>query len=405
MTYLEFENLQRNCIREVCLFGAGRIGKTWGYDLVVASGIKVDFYCDNNVPLGTVIRDGIGVRDIQYLYKNKEKIQVFLAVGEQNQKQIIEQLHEHDIFNIVIVDYKRLFEILDSIDVSGEEEVKQRYHAIYNDIEFLEKKFLYRTGYKLNINNPITFNEKLQWLKIYNRNPDYIQLVDKYEVKKIVGKKIGEKYIVPTLGVWESFDEIEFNKLPEQFVLKCTHDSGSAVIVNNRDKFDIEETKRRLNEALHTNYFWSNREWPYKDVPRKIIAEKYLCDSFGVDMTDYKFLCFNGIVKLIFTCTERFTEEGMKVTFFDKDWNQMPFERHYPVSRRKIKKPRNLNLMIQLAERLSEGIIFVRVDFYEVEGNVFFGEMTFFPGSGTEEFEPQEWDKILGDWIILPKEV
>lgn len=404
MTYFEFENMYKGRFKEVCLFGAGRIGKTWGYDLVSGSGIKVDFYCDNIVPSGTIVRDGIEVRDIQYLYENKERVQVFLTVGQQNQKRILDQLQSHDIADVFIVDHKRLFEILDSIDNSGEESVKQQYHAIYNDIEYLEKIFAYKTGYQLNIRNPQTFNEKLQWLKIYNRKPKYTQLVDKYEVKKYVGKKIGENYVIPTLGLWKDFDEIEFDKLPERFVLKCTHDSGSVVIVDKKGEMDLQQMRKKLSTALGTNYFWSQREWPYKNVPRRIMAEVYMSDSVQGGINDYKFLCFDGVVRMIFTCTERYSKEGLKVTFFDTDWNQMSFERHYPSSKKIIEKPKSLACMIELAEQMSRGIPFVRIDFYEIESKVYFGEITFFPGGGMEAFKPREWDSILGGWISLPKE-
>ncbi len=403
MTYLEFENLWGSRKSEICLFGAGRIGRTWGYDLVTASGAKVNFFCDNKITSGTKIRDGVEVCDMQYLYRNKEKVQVFLTVSQQYQKNIISQLKEHGISDVIIVDYNLLIEILDSIDVSGKEEVKHRYYAIYNDIEYLKKRFMWRTGYRLNIDNPVTFNEKLQWLKIYDRNPQYTQMVDKYEAKKYAAGKIGIEYIIPTLGVWGSFGEIAFDKLPDQFVLKCTHDSGSVAIIDRKNGFDIEQTKKEFDAALKTNYFWIEREWPYKNVPRKIIAEKYLGSLSKEEIKDYKFLCFNGRVKMIFTCTERHAKEGLKVTFFDSEWRRMPFERHYPSSKKEIVKPENLKLMIDLAERMSEGIPFVRVDFYEIENKVYFGEMTFFPGGGMEEFEPWEWDKILGDWIVLPK--
>lgn len=401
MTYLEWDNLKESCNGEVCLFGAGYIGKNWGYDLINAAGIEVDFYCDNNIESGAVIRDGIQVRSIDYLYKNKDKTQIFLTVSDQYQKVIMEQLYKKGILNIIVVNYTLLAQILDSIDISDDESVKNRYHAIYNDIEYLKKKFENRMGYKLNFNNPITFNEKIQWLKVYNRRPEYTQMVDKYAVKEYVAEKIGFKYLIPTLGVWDSFDEINFNELPEKYVLKCTHDAGSIIIVDGKEKFDKAGAKRKLDIALSTNYFWLGREWPYKDVRQRIIAEKYMSSSS--EMIDYKLLCFNGKVKTIFTCTERFGGEQLKVTFFDTRWNKMPFERHYPSSTKEIIKPFNFKLMIELAEILSKDIPFVRVDFYEIENRVYFGEITFFPGGGMEEFTPQGWDKTLGDWIELPE--
>ncbi|MCM1154896.1 MAG: glycosyl transferase [Roseburia sp.] len=363
--------------------------------------MKVDFYCDNNVKPGTVIRDNIKVKDIEYLYQKKDRLQVFLTVSGQYQDMIIEQLYQQGISNVIVVDHVLLAQLLDSIDMSDDESVQRRYHAVYNDIVYLEKKFENRMGCKLNFDNPLTFNEKLQWLKVYNRRPEYIQMVDKYAVKEYVAEKIGAEYIIPTLGVWDSFEQINFEKLPQKYVLKCTHDAGSIVIVDGIKKFNKAEARRKLNTALGLNYFWMGREWPYKNVRRRIIAEKYMSESS--EMIDYKFLCFNGKVKTIFTCTERFSGDQLKVTFFDTEWNRMPFERHYPASTRPILRPLNFKLMIELAEELSKGIPFVRVDFYEMENRVYFGEMTFFPGGGMEEFTPEKWDRILGDWITLPE--
>lgn len=403
MTYLEWESLKENCNGEICLFGAGFVGKNWGYDLINAAGMKVDFYCDNNIAQGRVIRDNIKVRSIEYLYQNKDKIQVFLTVSEQYQKAISEQLHRRGITNIIVVNQILLAQILDSIDASDDEAVKNRYHAIYNDEEYLDKRFENRLGYKLNLKDPETFNEKLQWLKIYNRRPEYVQMVDKFAVKEYVAKRIGAEYVIPILGAWDSFDDINFKELPDKYVLKCTHDAGSVIIVDGKQNFNKSEMKSKLDIALNTNYFWMGREWPYKYVRRRILAEKYMVQSS--EMIDYKFMCFNGKVKIIFTCTERNGAEQLKVTFFDSEWNRMPFERHYPASTKVIEKPINLSLMIELAEKLSENIPFVRIDFYEIDYRVYFGEITFYPGGGMEEFTPFKWDRILGDWIILPKKI
>ena len=270
------------------------------------------------------------------------------------------------------------------------------------DERYLKIIFKIRTGQELNLNNPQTFNEKLQWLKLHDRRPEYSMMVDKYAVKKYVAEKIGEQYIIPTLGVWDRFDDIDFAKLPDQFVLKCTHDSGGLVICRDKSKFDIKTARKKINRCLKHNYFWGCREWPYKNVKPQIIAEKYMSDSSYSELTDYKLMCFNGTVKCIFTVTERFSKEGLKVTFFDCDWNRLSFSRHYPKSTLKIKPPINLKMMIKLAESLAKSIPFVRVDFYESGGKIYFGEMTFYPGSGFEEFSPEEWDKRLGDLIKLP---
>lgn len=401
MTYSELENIRMSHNKEVCLFGGGVFGKTGGYHYVIALGFKVDFYCDNNIAPGTIIRDGIKVREIQYLYEHKDHILVFLTVDGRYRQSIINQLKEHSIDDIIVIDSLFISQLLDSIESSDDENIKQRYYSFYNDAAYLEKRFEYKTGYRLNLNNPKTFNEKLQWLKLYNHNPLYTTLVDKYAVKQYVTNVIGVQYVIPTLGIWNRYEDINFDILPEKFVLKCTHDSGSVIIVDNKNKIDYKYIKEKLNRALSINYYWMGREWPYRNVPRKIIAEKYMAESS--QMIDYKFLCFNGNPRIVFTCTERFSSDGLKVTFFDLDWNRLDFERHYPSSKKKIERPYNLELMISLSEKLSKGIPFVRVDFYEIDGRVYFGEMTFFPGGGMEEFTPQIWDRELGDWIVLPK--
>lgn len=260
-----------------------------------------------------------------------------------------------------------------------------------------------RLGKKINIDNPKTFNEKIQWLKLYNRNPEYTKMVDKYEVKKYIADLIGKEYIIPTLGVYNNFKEIDFDKLPNQFVIKCTHDSGGNVICKDKSKLDLKKAKKKIEKSLKKNYYKYNKEWPYKNVKPRIIIEKYMEDKAQEELKDYKFMSFNGKVKCSFVCSDRYGEDGLKVDFYDLEWNKMPFQRHYPNSKENIQKPKNYELMIQLAEKLSNGIPFVRVDFYEINGKVYFGELTFFPGSGFEEFTPEKYDRILGDMLELPK--
>ncbi len=258
-------------------------------------------------------------------------------------------------------------------------------------------------GKKINLKKPQTFNEKLQWLKLYNRNDLYTVMVDKYEVKQYVKNVIGDEYIIPTIGVYSTFDEIDFDKLPNQFVIKCTHDSGGVIICKDKEKLNIIEARKKINKCLKTNFFYCGREWPYKNVKPRIIVEELINDHRNDDLNDYKFMCFNGKVRCSFVCTERRSLEGLKVTFFDIDWNKMPFERHYPSSSKKIDKPKNYAKMIELAEKLSRDIPFARIDFYEANEKIYFGEITFFPGSGLEEFSPEIWDYTLGSWISLPE--
>lgn len=269
--------------------------------------------------------------------------------------------------------------------------LKLRYYAIF------EKK--------LDIRNPQTFNEKLQWLKLYDRSTSYTNLVDKYEVRKYISKTIGEEYLIPLIGVWDNFDDIDFSILPNEFVLKCTHDSGGVVICTDKSKFDIEEAKRKINKCLRRNFYYSGREFPYKNIKPKIICEKYLTEDSGTELKDYKFLCFNGKVKTLFVCSNRNSKNGLKIDFYDTDWKLMPFERHYPSSGIKIDKPKNYDKMIELSEKLSKDISFLRVDFYEVNSKLYFGELTFYPGSGFEEFTPESYDLLLGSWIKLNNKI
>lgn len=272
------------------------------------------------------------------------------------------------------------------------------------DSVYLQFKFYEVFGRKLDLKNPKTFNEKLQWLKLNDRKPEYTTMVDKVEAKKWVAERIGEQYIIPTIGVWERAEDIEFDSLPDQFVLKTNHDSGAVIICKDKSKLDQKETKRRLSEALKRDFYYYGREWPYKNVKRRILAEKLLIpqnDLTEGNIPDYKFMCFDGKVQCSFVGSERNTPGGLKVTFFDRDWQKLPFTRHYPSSNVEIPRPKKYEKMIEVAEKLSYRIKFVRVDFYEIDGKIYFGEMTFYPGCGYEEFTPEEWDYKLGELIRL----
>ena len=274
------------------------------------------------------------------------------------------------------------------------------------DTAYLKGCFRASMGYKLNLKNPQTFSEKLQWLKLNDRKPEYTQVVDKYAVREYIKNIIGEEYLIPLLGVWDSFDEIDFDKLPNQFVLKTNHDSGTVVICKNKNTFDIEAAREKINKRINYNYYNLWREWPYKNVKPKIIAEKFISSPDTDDLTDYKLMCFNGKVRCEFICTNRQSESGVNITVFDTDWNRLPFGRpNHPADSNTIVKPHLLQEMIHLSEKIAKDLecSFVRVDFYEVEGKLYFGEITFYPGAGLEEFDPIEWDYTLGTWIELPE--
>lgn len=268
-------------------------------------------------------------------------------------------------------------------------------------------KFFYRVviGKRLNLDNPQTFNEKLQWLKLHDRKEIYTTMVDKYEAKKYVAERIGEEYIIPTLGVWDSFDDIDFDSLPNQFVLKCTHDSGGLVICRDKSRFDKKAARKKINRSLKSNFFWFGREWPYKNVKPRIIAEKYMEDTRSSDLKDYKFFCFGGMAKCYKVDFDRFKEHH--ANYFDMDGNLLPFGEKIcpPLFDRKLNTPRNVEVMHQLAEKLSSQVSFLRVDFYDVDGNTYFGELTFYPASGLGQFTSDEWNQKLGEWIPVGGEI
>lgn len=274
------------------------------------------------------------------------------------------------------------------------------------DEKFLKTKFFLSMGKKLDLENPKTFNEKLQWIKLYDRNPLYTKLVDKYLVRDYIKDVLGEEYLIPLIGAWDSPDDIDFDALPDKFVLKCNHNSGLGMcICKDKSKLDIQKVKEELRKGMAQDYYLFHREWPYKDVPKKIIAEKYMTDESGYELKDYKFFCFDGKVKMFFVAKDR-EVKGVetKFDFFDADYNHLPFTNGHPNSEPPYFKPDGFEKMKAVAEKLSKGLPEVRVDLYNINGQIYFGEMTFFHWSGFTAYEPEEWDYKLGSYLKLPQE-
>lgn len=253
---------------------------------------------------------------------------------------------------------------------------------------------------KCNLRNPQTFNEKLNWLKLHDRNPNYVNMVDKFEAKKYASDIIGEEYIIPTIGVWDKFEDIDFNRLPKQFVLKCTHDSEGVVIVKNKENFNKKEAKKKIEKAMKYNFYYIGREWPYKVIKPRIIAEQYMEDHVDGELRDYKFFCFDGEPKAMFIATDR-SKGKTKFDYFDLEFNHLDIKQHYPNSKEQIRKPKNFEKMIELLRKLSKGLKHVRIDFYEVDGKLYFGEITFYHFSGFQPFIPEKWDMTFGDWLHI----
>lgn len=259
------------------------------------------------------------------------------------------------------------------------------------------------TGKKLDFKHPQTFCEKLQWLKYYYRKPEFTQLVDKYEVRRYIAEHMGEDVLIPCYGVYDTWEDIDFDALPDRFVLKCTHDSGSIAICRGKDGWDKEKAREIIETGLARNQFYLSREWPYKYVKPRIIAEAFLEQPGEPCPVDYKFFCFDGEPKFIQICSERGSETGLKEDHMDIHWEEMPIVEDCPRSGRQWEKPQTFERMKECCRAVTADKPFLRVDFYEIDGKLYFGELTFFDGGGRHPFHPEEYERLLGDWITLPE--
>ncbi len=276
-------------------------------------------------------------------------------------------------------------------------------YKAWPDDEYLKRIYKAITKEDLDLEEPHNFNQKMQWLKIHDRKDIYTQCADKYMVKELVGKSIGDEYIIPTLGVWSHAKDVDFQKLPDKFVLKTTHDSGGVIICRDKRNFDIKKARKFLSRRLKKNFFYFLREWPYKNIHPQIIAEEYISECDKLDVNDYKVFLFGGVPYCIQVDYDRFTDHHR--LFFDQYWNNLQFTTCYAIGNsNRVKKPECLNELLELSKKLSKILgnpPFIRTDFYIVGKRIYFGELTFYHGSGTEEFFPSEYNSILGDKIDL----
>ena len=400
---------------QYCIFGAGYNGIRMKkiFDLM---GVDISFFVDNDSSLyGKKICD-IGIIAPKNLIRteNGESF-CFICAAFQNATSMAEQLKIINFHNYIIIDDKSIDDF-NSIFFYGDADIMQWFPKYYDDERYLKILFKERFKYDLNLDKPMTFNEKLQWLKLYDRNDVYTRMVDKAEVKGYVIEKlyhnkksvtepnIGEDislHIIPTIDVYESFDDIDFDLLPDRFVMKCTHDSGSALAVQ-KESLDTNALKEKYKNNLRLNFWLKFREWPYKNVKPRILIEEYMETTGKETLPVYKFFCFSGKPFLVQTVINDKKEDEV-IDYYDLDWNKLNLRQNYPNSDENIKKPVTLDLMVKYAQILSEGHPFIRVDFYEINKKVYFSEFTFFSDAGFAAFHPDEWDRKLGDLIILPQ--
>lgn len=359
----------------VILYGAGEFGIV-AAKILIQFGIIPAYFCDKK-KAGIETQTGLRIISPQELFGYGDLN--IIIVSEKFNREIRQDL------KTIGVDMNKVFDFNDVVRSIPDE-------------PYLIAQFKHYLGYELDIENPKTFNEKLQWLKLYDRNLKYTKLADKYEVRKFVSEVIGEEYLVPIYGVWNNFDDINFDILPNQFVLKCTHDSGGVMICIDKDNYDLKNARSFFSLRLEDNYYYHGREWCYKDIKPRIIAEKYLGDN----LNDYKTFAFNGTVRATQVDFNRFTMHERNI--YTNDWEYMPFSLKYPTNpKHTVEKPKRLGEMIQIAEKLSTGIPHVRVDLYYFDDKIYFGELTLNHGGGYELFTPSKYDELFGSWIELPK--
>lgn len=299
---------------------------------------------------------------------------------------------------------RKLKKVLNKPQILVQVLAASKFSRLLTDKAHVKMLYRTRTGKKLNLKDPVTFNEKLQWLKLNDRRDLYRICADKLRVRDYVAEKLGEEYLIPMLGSWEHADQIDFDQLPEQFVLKCNHNSGLGMcICKDKKKLDLPEVRKQLEIGLKQDYYYHGREWSYKDLPRRIVCEAFLSDGSG-SLADYKIHVFNGKPRFILVCADRFDESGLTEDFYTPQWEHMDIRRPgIPNAKKPQPKPELLEKMLECAEKLSKDLPFVRADFYVCGGKIYFGEMTFYPAGGTTPFEPAQWDETFGSWLQLPE--
>ena len=403
MKYKQFEEIIKKWEGKICIFGAGLIGRTWAYDIVEGAGGKIAYYIDNNISVDTEIRDGVKICSSKDFDEIKQNCLVLIAVKESYQKEIINQLNQNGVVNILCMGDDFLQEFIYSVQNENDSNVLKRYKMVIDDAEFLKKQFRYRLGYELNLDNPKTFNEKIQWQKLYDRNPIYTVMSDKVAVKEYVANIIGDKYIIPTLGVWNNVEDIDFGKLPEKFILKCNHNSGLGMyICKDKSKMPVNTVKSALKKGLEQNYYLTAREWSYKNIPPCILAEELLEDGEHVVPEDYKVYCMDGEPKYIVVFHDRFNDTvSPSESVYDIHWQkqEMSFDDGFKISNLKQSKPECLDELLDITRKLCCGMKQCRIDFYIINNKIYFGEITLYTAAGWAKTIPEEIDQILGSLI------
>ncbi len=353
-------------------------------------------------------KEGRRTWDVEQRFeKNMNQCYEALKQEVRSNKKVMDSRHEWTVERVSCLcdRFERVNTVIATTRNQLQKDIEYNYYKGLHPDQYednLKEWYYRRTGEVLNLDNPQTYNEKIQWLKLYDNTQIKSDLADKYKVREYVKEKIGERYLIPLLGVWDKTEDICFDELPEQFVLKANHGCGWNIIVRNKNDFDIKDSKMKLDKWLKTNFAYSaGLEMHYKPIKPVVIAEQYI-ENVNGDINDYKVFCFGGKAKYIMFLTNRTT--NLQMVFYDTEWNKMPFVYSYDCFEGDVEKPENLSELLSVSEKLAEGFPHVRVDFYRLnDGQLKFGEMTFTSYSGVCIWNPPEYNRVLGDMIQLPQ--
>lgn len=408
MNYKEFERIACEWNGKTCIFGAGLIGRTWGFEIIKAAGFNVDYYADNAIGGNTVIRDNVKTIDVQELYRYGTDILILLTVCKDYQKDIVKQLYSYGNKNIICIDDMFGQVLYNSIETANDISVYERYRMFMDDEKYIIQRFEYLMSYKIDINNPRTYNEKINWLKINDRNPEYVKMVDKFLVKEYIASLIGEEYTIPTFGIFEKSEDINIDSLPNEFVIKTTNDSGGVYICKNKKREEIIRIISKLTQNILVDYYLPNREWAYKGVKHRYIIEKYLNDFMSEKdgILDYKIHCFMSEPTYIEVIGNRdFGNHSAKEVIYDINWQRQNWSfEDYPVFEDDIPRPRLLELMLEKSRILCKNCKYIRVDWYCNDESIVVGELTLYPNGGFCNHKgtwTKEKDMFLGNKIKL----
>ncbi|WP_196805392.1 ATP-grasp fold amidoligase family protein [Butyrivibrio sp. NC3005] len=396
--------LEESITKEVCLYGAGKYGQGWGMKIVTDLGFQVSCYIDSKIS-GKC--NNIDVFNFDYLLKNKDKYFVFVTVGGNSGKEVCEILENNGIN-----DYYWLFEdgwfseIPEYLENVKNESIRSRFDYFLNDKKYLEYRFVQERGYEFDIDNPVTLNEKIQWLKVNNRKDIYTLLADKYKVKNYFEENFGKEYVIPTLFVSDCVDDIKIENMPDiPFVLKCNAGSGDVKIIRDKSNVDWNYIKNHFSKCLKYNYYWMDREWCYKNIEPVIMAEKLLLTEDGKLPNDYKIHFLNGIPQFVYCSIDR---EGLNYRkMYNMEWKKLDFAWCSHTKGREVLNgpeidcPKTFDKMIDIGKSIAKESPYVRVDFYDLDGKLYCGEVTFYHGGGYNRFDPEEYDRIFGEKLVL----